>query len=264
MLWAKPSLDPSELLAKSDAVYYYPPVQGVTDLAVDLVIKELQDHPVLKDARITYYFAGERRQQFIVDNIPAGQDRLKKDVYDVVLPLGELLMPRTSAATFAGLKLRAEQVSRQLMGVPSTTFYQLIGVNPDQKAYMKELRVLVDENGIAHEVENVMQDGAVMMARLHNTRIGDKWHLTKMSTRIPTKTDVDYKIDTVQYETFDGFSLPTLVTTQYRDRMNQPIKGTSDMTIVLQNYRINKGVAAAKLPPAPAPETTPPVQGPTK
>jgi hypothetical protein len=252
-VWAKapkpPKDDPAALLAKSDALYDYPTQHGLTDLAVDLTIPEIAENPVGKAATMSYYYVSEERQRFVVGNIPDKYTQYRQNLESLIDPLSEYVIPRPSAATFAGLTLRAERVYRQFAGAAETNYFQLVGTAKEKSALIQEYRVLLDSQGLACQLENVLKDGSHIIARLDNTKIGDRWHICKLTTRLMDEGGMaQWKIDTIEYAEVDGFVLPKKVTMQYRTPTNQPIKGSPDVTVLFTNYRINKGAAAAALP----------------
>lgn len=253
---AKDRLDAMTMIGQSDALYYFPPDHGVTDLVVDITIDQLATDTAAKQARISYYYAGEQRQRFIIEGLSANQTALQSSLQQLVEPMQNYLMPSRSSATFAALETKVTKASRQLLGVPTTEFYLVTGVSKDEKADIKEYRVLLDKDGLAYQVENVLANKLVIAARLENIRIGEQWHIGAVTTRLYTSSGPQWKIDRVKYDTVDGYMLPTEVMVQYRNSYNQPAKGVSELTIHFSNYRINKGVAAEKLP-APAPTVTP-------
>jgi hypothetical protein len=246
---AKPKDDPVALMTKSDALYYYPTQRGLTDLAVDVVIPEIAGNAVGKNATISYYYVSETRQRVVVGNVPDQYAKFRTDLEALVDPLSEYLIPRPSAATFTGLTLRVERVSRQFSGTPATNYYQLIGTAKEKTAYIQEYRVLLDPLGLACQLENVLKDGNHIIARIENVKIGETWHVSKLTTRLMDESGMaQWKIDTIEYAVVDGFTMPSKVTIQYRTPTNAPVKGSPDLTVLFKNYRLNKGAAAAALP----------------
>lgn len=258
LAWSKDKLDPRAIMAKSDAAYYYPTAHGLADLAVDIAVDQLQQSAVAKDAKISYYYAGADRQQVIITGLSDKYDALRGQLLAVISPFGDYMVPKTNAATFQGLQLKASQVYRAFADVKDTEFYQLVGTASDKKADVKEFRVLLDKNGLAHEMENLTKDDNTVIARIENTRIGENWQITRVTTRMMTNGSAEWKIDTIEYGTVEGFSLPVRATIKYRDQFNMPIKGMDDLAITFTNYRLNKGIADTTLPkaaPAPTVET---------
>lgn len=256
-VWAK-GLTAQTLIERSDAVYYYPQAEGVTDLAVNVTIAQVANDPVAGKAVTTFCYLAEDRREFVISNLPDGQDRLRAVLLNMVAPLGEYIIPRGSAEAFDGMNVRVLKVLRELSGRPGMTYYQLIGAPTDENSPLKEYRVLVDADGLAHQVETEGRDGSVVAARIENTKIGDKWVITKISTRMMGKDSAQWEIATVQYGEVDGFTLPQRITIQHRNAFGQPIREMPDFTFIFTNYRINQGAAAALLPPPPpAPEAAP-------
>lgn len=259
-VWArgKARVTPRMLIDRSDAVYYFPQGRGVTDLAVDVTIAQVANDPVAGKALITFCFLAKDRREFVVSNVPEGQTKLRAWLLTMVSPLGEYIIPRASAEAFVGMEPRMLKVLREIAGQPGMTFYQLTGIPKDEKSAIKEYRVLVDEKGLAHQVETEGRDGSVIAARIENTKVGDKWVITKISTRMMNKDSAQWEIASVKYGEVDGITLPEQITIQHRNAFDQPIKEMPDLTFYFKNYRINKGAAAVLLPaPAPAPEATP-------
>ncbi|MHB0939451.1 MAG: hypothetical protein ACYDCO_10390 [Armatimonadota bacterium] len=257
-VWAKGKrLTPQMLIERSDAVYYFPQANGTTDLAVDVSIAQLANDPVAGKALMTFCYLDNRRE-FVISNLTEQQSRVKTVLFNMVAPLGEYIVPRTSVEAFVGMEARVLKVLRQIAGQQGMTFYQLTGTPTDEKSPIKEYRVLVDEQGLAHQVETEGQDGTIIAARIVNTKIGDKWVITKISTRMLSKDSAQWEIATVKYAEVDGVTLPQEITIQHRNAFDQPIKEMPDLTFLFQNYRINKGAAAALLPaPAPPAEAAP-------
>lgn len=259
--WAKAApLDPVALMTKSDALYYYPTAHGVTDLAVEVHIDQLADHPTGKRAHVQYYYAGEKRQMFAVTDLSDNETKLRSEILAMVAPLADYLMPRPSMASFEGLTLKVATVSREILGLSGTTFYEVVGTAKAANADVKEYRVLLGEDGQAYQVENVLKDGTVVAARLENVRVADSWHISKVISRLTANVGPVWKIDSVEYGQIEGYVLPTRVTVQYRNGYNQPVRGFTDLTVQFRNYRLNKGVAAAAVP---APQPAPPASAPT-
>jgi len=242
---AKPKLDPIALMNKSDAAYYYPSGHGVNDLAVDLVIDRMANDAIMKQVQITYYYAGVDQQRFSISNYPEKFAKKRDELQSLVDPLSEYIMPRPSALTFTGFTLSVEEAFRMIAGCAGKKFYQIIGTPKGETNGVKEYRVLIDETGLAHQVENVLKDGGSIIAGIENVQIKDSWHIAKVTTRLMSSSNVQWKIDRVEYGEVEGYSLPTKLVTQYRNNYGQPVEGATDFTITLQNYRINKGVAAA-------------------
>ena len=257
-VWAKAKGPTAQtLIDRSDAVYYYPQAGGVTDLAVDVAIAQVANDPVAGKALITFCYQGKDQREFVVSNLPEGQDKLRAVLLNMVAPLGEYVIPRASAEAFVGMKTRVLKVLRELAGRSGMTYYQLIGTPTDDTSPLKAYRVLVDAQGLAHQVETEGRDGSVVAARIENTQIGDKWVITKISTRVLGKDSAQWEIATVQYGEVDGITLPERITIQHRNAFDQPIKEMPDFTFNFTNYRINQGAAAALLPPPPAPAPEP-------
>jgi len=257
-VWAegKSRVNPQTFINRSDAVYYYPQSHGVTDLAVDIKVAQLANDQVAGSARITFCFLAPDRREVIISNLTEQQANVRAALLGLVAPLGEYVVPRTSAETFTGMKTSAMKVLRQLAGLPGMTYYQLIGTPDDAKSPMKEYRVLVDEQGLAHQVETEGQDGSVISARIMNTRIGNSWFITQISTRMMNKDNAQWEIATMKYGEVNGITLPQEIVVQHRDPFNRPIKEMPDFTFAFTNYHINDG-AAAKLLPPPAPAAAP-------
>jgi len=257
-VWAKGKarLTPQMLIDRSDAVYYYPQSNGVTDLAVDVTIAQVANDPVAGKALVTFCYLAKERREFVISNVPETQAKLRTWLLSMVSPLGEYIVPRASAEAFVGMEPRVLKVMREIAGQSGMNFYQLIGTPKDEKSPIKEYRVLVDEQGLAHQVETEGRDGSVIAARIENAKIGDKWVITKISTRMMNKDSAQWEIANVKYGEVDGVTLPEQITIQHRNAFDQPIKEMPDFTFTFKNYRINKGAAAALLP-APAPEAAP-------
>lgn len=254
LAWAKVKKDkndPASLMAKSDALYYYPSLHGITDLAVDLVIPQFAASDDTKEIKITYYYAGENRQQFAVGNIPAQHETLRPDVLALISPYSQNLIPSTSEALFKGLTLKTEEVDCQFLGSPETVYYQIVGTTPDKNAEIKEQHVLYDKQGVIHQLEFIAQNGTPSTVGIENVRIGDKWQISKMTFREITETDTFWRTVTIEYAMVDGFSLPTHISVTHRGILNQSVSGAGmDLDIQFKNYRINQGIAAAFLPSA--------------
>ncbi|MHB9025068.1 MAG: hypothetical protein ACYC7E_13000 [Armatimonadota bacterium] len=261
---AKSKLDPQKLLAASDATYYFPTTVGLTDLAVDLVIPQLEAFPGAKQVRITYYYAANGKQQFEVTELPDRMSALRGEILNLVSALAEYIVPLPSATAFKGFKVQAQRVSREIMGIKEKNFYQLIGTNTNEQAPVKEYRVLLDKHGLAYELENVLKGGDRILARVMNVRTGEKWQVARVTTRLMGRSGPQWKIEEISYRPAEGFSLPAEVKTQYRDNTNKPITGLADVTIRFENYRINKDIAAAffaaKTPAATPTLTTPGIE----
>jgi hypothetical protein len=254
LVWTKETLDPAALLAQCDAQYYTPTAHGVTDLAVDIVIENLSKHPIVSTVRISYYATDVDHQRFVVTGLDAAQAEWRDRLLAMVSPLSEYIMPRSTQATFAGLQLSAKSVFRQISGVDATTFHQVTGKDPEGTE-VQEYRVLLDRRGVIHAVENVMVSGGVLSARVENTPVGGQWLVSRVITRLPANDKAIWKIDSVQYEKVQEVTLPSHVTTEYRNNYGQPENRLQDLTFRLTNYRINTGEASRLLAPAP---TTPP------
>ncbi len=261
-VWGKEN--PAALMARSDALYYYPTQVGMTDLAVDLTLQELQTNPVGKLAKITYYYAGEERQRFEVTGIPDQYAKFRDDLASLVDPLANYLVPRPSTLAFLGLDLRVDKVSRQIIGRSDTTYYLLVGTAKEPGALVKEYRVLLDTAGLACQVESALKDGSKLMARIDNVRIGEKWCISTVTTRMAVNNLPQWRIESVEYLQVSGFTLPSKIIIQQRNALNMPVKGVQDWTILLSNYRINQGVAAQKLPPPPPTPAEKPAEKPAE
>jgi|GEM_PF-2352331 len=249
---AKPRVDPQTFIDRSDKMYYYPQAAGVTDLAVDINIPQLVNDQAAGKALITFCYL-EGRHEFVIGNLNERQENIRLALLSLVGPLGEYVAPRTSAETFTGMKIGAVKVLRQLSGLPGMTYYQLTGTPEDEKSPLKEYRVLIDEHGLAHQVETEGRDGGVMTARIVNTQIGEHWFITKISTRMMNKDSAQWEIASIKYHEIEGITLPEEIVVQHRNAFDQPIKEIPDFTFTFMNYRINTG-DAARLLPAPAPE----------
>ena len=260
VVWAKDKKekhDPSSTMAQSDAIYYNPAANGITDLAVDLVIPQFAAGQDTKNIKITYYYAGEKRQQFVVNNIPAQQLDLRAEILAQLNPYSQNIMPKTSATLFKGLKLKTEEVYRQVLGTPETVFYQLIGTLPDKNAAIKEQHFIFDKQGLLLEQEYITQNGTPLTVGISNTRFGAKWQISRMTFREFTDTETYWRIVAIDYTVVNGFSLPSHISVLHRGISNQPISGAGmDLDIQFQNYRINQGVATAALPQASDAATT--------
>jgi len=250
-VWAKGKsrLSPQTFIERSDAAYYYPQAKGVTDLAVDIVVEQFANDPVAGKAQITFCFLGKDRREFVISNLTEQQAKVREALFVLVAPLGEYVVPKTSVETFAGMQLSVVKVLRQLSGQPGMTYYQLIGAPADTKSPLKEYRVLVDEQGLAHQVETERRDGGVMTARIFNSKIGANWFITKISTRMMDKDSAQWEIATIKYGDVEGITLPQEMVVQHRNSFDLPIKEMPDFTFLFTNYRINKGAAAAQLAP---------------
>jgi hypothetical protein len=234
------------LMTLSDSVYYFPDQHGLKDLAVDLTVDELSLVPGAANARITFLYAGGDRQRFDIDNLPQSSEQTRGQLQTLLAPLSNFITPLPSASAFNGLQVTAAKVSRQIAGISDSQFYQLSGTTENEKATVKEYRVLLDMRGLAHQVENILKDGNVIAARVANIKIGDNWHISRVTTRLlNTRTNTpQWRIDAVEYASIEGFTLPVKATVQFRDTFNKPERGATDLTISFKNYRINKGVAA--------------------
>ncbi len=109
VVWAKAreKTDPQSLIARSDAAYYYPTLQGVTDMAVDVSVPKWADTP-LKDVKITFYYASANRQQFDIANLPAKFSDQRAQLIEQLAPYTNFLIPTTAADSFKGFKLKSE------------------------------------------------------------------------------------------------------------------------------------------------------------
>ncbi len=260
-VWAKDQNSPQSLMTRSDGIYYYPTVQGLSDLAVDLVIDQLAGDKDLKDVKVTFYYAGKDRQQYDVTDLTAQNEDWRPKILATVSEFADFIVPRTSVASFKGLTVKSEKVFRQFLGSPETEYYQLVGSAVDKNADIQELQVLFDKKGLIYELETKGKDGNPAIVRVENSRYGDKWQISKMSMCMLPDKDPVWKIVTIDYATVDGYSLPTYIAVRQRTNINQPVNG-GDLDIHFRNYRINKGVAAEFLPPPAkeAPTTAVPVQ----
>ena len=252
---AKEKHDAQSLIARSDAAYYYPTVQGVTDMAVDLSVPSWADTE-LKDVKITYYYAGDNRQQFDITNLPAKMADKRAQLLEQLAPYTNFLVPTTAAKSFKGYKVKSEVVYRQFIDEPETMFYLLVGTTSDANAAVKELHVLLDKNGLMHQMESIPQKGVPVIMEVKNTRVGDKWQISQLITRMPSDIkDPLWQVINIEYGMVDGkYSLPSRVIGNQCDSVKNPVD--ADMVVLFQNYRINKGVADAFLPQvktAPAP-----------
>ncbi len=248
--WAKgkpsgPDL-PHRLMTMSDGMYYFPDQHGLKDMAVDLSIDELSIFPGASDAHISFLYAGGDRQRFDITNLQGNVDQTRGQLQNLLAPLSNFITPLPSAAAFTGLKVTATKVARQLEGLGDSQFYQISGTTANKDAAVTEYRVLLDMHGLAHQVENVLKDGNVIAARVDNTKIGDSWHISRVTTRLlNTRTNTpQWRIDSVDYASVEGFILPVKATVQFRDTFNKPERGATDLTVTFKNYRINKSVAA--------------------
>lgn len=249
--WAKPKFDAQSLVERSDALYYYPQDHGLTDLAVDLSVEQFGTESVAGKAQVTVCYLNGRRE-LLIGNVPDVYKSVRDSLYNMMAPLGEYVAPKKSVENFAGMKLKAVRVYRQLTGLPEGKYFQVYGLVEDEKAPLKEYRVLVDENGLAHQVETEAREGGTITARLENTQIENAWVVSKISTRLGTAAGPVWEIATITFQTIEGFILPVQVQTQHRNGFNQPVKEMPDLTIKLVNYRINQGAAAALLATPPA------------
>lgn len=255
-----PKVTPQQWLQRSDAQYYYPQQHGLTDLVVDVTVDAEQSDPLPRDMQITYAFADVHRQGFHVANATTTPIPGIQTVETLLDAMGEYIVPQPSEKTFTGLALTMERVTTQFPGVKATRYLQVNGKTEDPKAAVKEYRVLLDEAGLAYRIENVMRDGSAMAARLENVKVGDRWLIGKITTRLPAKSSVFWKIDTISYDTIHGYILPVRITSEYRDLSNQPMRGVGNVSISLTNYRINTGEAQMRFPIKPAQiDQTPPV-----
>lgn len=254
-LWAREKLDIKGLMARSDALYYTPSLHGVTDLAVDLVIDQFANNPIAKAATVTYYYAGSTRQRVSVSNVPDQYAEFRNGVMDLVSSVGQYIMPLPTSASFTGMTLRMEKTTRELLGVKETDFYEIIGKPTGTKDTMKEYRVLVDKDGLLHQIEDVTGDNNELIAMVENVHLADGWHIATITTRV--SKDGVWKIEHLEYGLVDSYMLPVRYSVQYRDTMNKPVKDMGDLAMSFKDYRINKGVAAAAVP-QPEPATTPP------
>ncbi len=248
--WAKPKYNPQPIIQRSDALYYFPQDHGLTDLAVDLTIDQFGAESVAGQAKATFAYAGNRRE-LLIDNVPEAHKAVRNTLYELLAPLGEYIIPKKSAENFDGLALAAVRVYRQLTGRPDSQYFLVYGTVTDAQAPLKEYRVLVDDRGLAHQVETEARNGGIVSARLENIQVGDAWVFGKISTRLATKAGPIWEVATVTYDTVEGFVLPTQVQTIHRNAFNQPVKDYPDLTIRLTDYRLNQGAGAALLSPVP-------------
>lgn len=261
-LWAKEKVNLKGLMAKSDALYYCPSLHGLTDLAVDMAIDKLADNPISKAATVTYYYAGDTRQRITVSNVPDKYADFRNSVIDLVSPLGQYIIPLPTSASFNGMTLSLEKASREILGVKETEFYVIVGKPTAKKSTVKEYRLLIDKDGLLHQIENVTGDDSDqnLVALVENIHLGDGWHVSDMTTRL-SKEGV-WKIEHIDYDVIEGFTLPVRYSVRYRNTLNQPVKEMGDMNLAFQNYRINKGVAAAAFAASPDTEPVPPATAP--
>ena len=247
-IWAKDKVTIKSLIAKSDAVYYTPAAHGLNDLAVDFVVKELADDPVGKNAAITYYYAGGSRRRLNVANIPDAQARYQQLLMDLLSPLGQYVVPVSSTETFSGMTLKINTVNRLLLGVPGTTFYEIVASVPGNLSPFTKYAVLLDKDGFLHQIEYTLTDNTVTTASMENINVKDgAWLFSVVNTHIALKDADMWMIFHFKYDTIEGFILPTQCTVQFRNAMNKPIEARPDYTVDFKNYRLNKGIAAAAI-----------------
>jgi hypothetical protein len=203
--------------------------------------------------KISYYYAGDNRQKFDITNLPEKYANQRASLLEQLTPYTNFLIPTTAAASFKDYKVKSEVVYRQFIDEPETIFYLLVGTSSNAKAEVKELRVLLDKEGLMHQMESTPQKGAPIIMDVKNTRIGDKWQISRLITRMPSDIKNPlWQVVNIEYGMIDGkYSLPSRISGQQRDSVNHPLEG-SDLVVLFQNYRINKGVAANFLPPAKA------------
>lgn len=247
--WAKD--DPAAVIALSDGKYYCPTQHGLQDLATDLVIQELQNSPVGKLAKISYYYVNEERQRFEVTNIPDQFAKFRDDLSSLVEPLSNYVVPMPSNLTFNGLDLRVDRVSRLIAGRADTAYLQLVGTAKDKGALVREYRMLLDLSGLAVQAESIFKDDSKLIARIENVKIGELYCYAKITTRMAVDGQPQWRIMTIDYTQVDGFTMPSRITIQVRNARNKPVEGTQDWTIQFTNYRINKGVAVQQIPAPP-------------
>jgi hypothetical protein len=247
--WTKD--DPAVIIAQSDAQYYYPTQHGLQDLAADLVIQELQDSPVGKLAKISYYYVSEERQRFEVMNIPDQFGKFRDDLASLVEPLSNYIVPMPSTETFNGLDLRVDRVARLFAGRPETSYVQIVGTAKDKGALVREYRMLLDGAGLAVQAESIFKDDSKLIARIDNVKIGEKWCYASITTRMAVNGLPQWRIMAIEYTQVDGFTVPATITIRVRNARNKPVDGTQDWTITFTNYRLNKGVAAKQIPAPP-------------
>lgn len=245
--WSAKKLDPNTLIALSDARYYFPVANGVTDLAVDLRIDQAAMDPIIKQAQVSYYYAGAARQGFIITGLTDQQAKKRDELQALVSPLDELIMPRPNADAYKGLTLRASRTYRSIADLPSTNFYLLTVLPADEKSDVKEFRILIDEQGLAHQLERVPKDGGSLVAKVNNIQIGEHWHIASITTRLSIDRDWFWKTDAIEYGNVDGYMLPTKITTSYRNNYGRAVAQLPEITYTFVNYRLNKGVAAETL-----------------
>ena len=263
--WGKEKISAAMLMEKSDQSYYFPSAHGVTDLAVDATIDQFILDPLAKDAKVRCYFLENREPWIEVSNVPEDQPGYKSYPQRVLTPVLQYIMPFTARSSFEGMNLQLQKVIRHIDGVQGTTFYQLIGTMPDTKEGEKEgekdatevnrvhqYRVLLDKEGQLYQIENIMTDRSILSASVKTIRLNERWHVSKIITRLPlryitnvaTDTGIVYKVDEISYDEFDGYPLPKTISIEYRDGFNQPMKNLGRVEITLNNYQINAGIAA--------------------
>lgn len=257
-VWAKgkPAVTAQTFIDRSDAIYYFPQIKGLTDLAVDITIDEFARDPIAGKALITYCYAGKDRRGFVIQNISDAQAKMKDSLEALVEPLGDYVVPRTSVETFADMQVTFYKQFCQIKGQPGTTYFELNGAPTADSSPLKAYRVLVDEQGLAYRVETEAKDGTKMTASIENTHVGDHWLIGKISTRIIGKDGPQWEIGTITYEEVEGYTVPTMISVQHRNSLAQPIKEMPDFTFRFVNYRMNKGAAIElldKQTPKPAP-----------
>ncbi len=253
----KEKMDARAFIARSDAQYYYPEAHGVNDLVVDIIVDQFADLPGMKDNAITFYYAGKDRQTIKVSKAPPQDDKVIA-ILNALGSLSEFLMAQPSAPTFAGLKVSVQPVTRLIAGHSNTRYFLLVGKTDAKDAPAQEFHVLLDAQGLAYQLENVTKDGVTVAATLENVRVGNLWHIAKVTTRQMTKDGPYWKIETVTYADVETYSFPSIVTVQYRNMINEPVPGMHDITIRLRNFRVNTGAAAALLPAKEAPKPVTP------
>lgn len=257
MAWAKDAITPQSLMAKSDAIYYTPSARGITDLAVDITIDQLQQDPTTKDALLTYYNADGNRHLLDIMNIPESKTALRNSLLSMTNTVQQHVMPALQSSSFTGMPVRLTRVILQLAGVKETHFYQLSATFTGADEPVKELRVLLDKDGLLYQLESRLQDGSQLIANIENIHSNYGWHIATITTRIAANKDVYWRIDHTEYAEVDGFMLPSRFTMQYRDSFNQPELGATDIAVSFSNYRINTGVAAKMLDRAAAEQPAP-------
>lgn len=247
---------PIEILKIHDVRMYNPLSQGVQDLFFEIdqegLTKSLNDSLIYgKLERVYYEVYWNYKEGLLVEvkGMPKGFHQKKAQLAALIQNKFDLIIPASLHQRYKDLKFRTASKTQDYQ-----TIIAEFEDNPDINDII--LRIAGDGRLLEMTVNKpIGTEKSELRYESKNSWSKGKWALSGYEVKQTYGSQVIVSTNLVEYDTFDGFGLPSVFKSVTTQTPNQPASLSGDdkytrtvnYSLTFKNYKVNQGVGAKKL-----------------